>query len=73
MTYKQPSWEEAIATLSGGPPADIIDLQAVVEHLREIGKRIGTENIDAKSELGHCENSKPLSSLLNRLGSVRVL
>jgi hypothetical protein len=46
-TYKQPNWAETIATLSGGAPANVADLQAlVVEHLREISKRIGTQNID---------------------------
>jgi hypothetical protein len=47
MNYKQPNWAETIATLSGGAPANVADLQAlVVEHLREISKRIGTQNID---------------------------
>jgi hypothetical protein len=47
MTYKQPNWTETIATLSGGAPANVADLQAlVVEHLQEISKRIGTQNID---------------------------
>jgi hypothetical protein len=47
MNYKQPNWAETIATLSGGAPANVSDLQAlVVEHLIEISKRIGTENID---------------------------
>jgi hypothetical protein len=47
MNYKQPNWTETIATLSGGAPANVADLQAlVVEHLREISKRIGTQNID---------------------------
>lgn len=47
MAYKQPSWEEAMATLSGGPPANVADLKAlVVEHLREISSGIGTQNID---------------------------
>jgi hypothetical protein len=46
MTYRQPNWLEAIATLSGGEPANVADLQAlVVENLREIRKRIGTQNI----------------------------
>jgi hypothetical protein len=47
MIYKQPNWTETIATLSGEAPANIADLQAlVIEHLREISKRIGTQNID---------------------------
>jgi hypothetical protein len=47
MNYKQPNWAETIATLSGGVPANIADLQAlVVEHLKDISKRIGTQNID---------------------------
>jgi hypothetical protein len=47
MIYKQPNWAETIATLSGGAPANVADLQAlVVEDLREISKRIGTQNID---------------------------
>jgi hypothetical protein len=47
MNYRQPNWTETIATLSGGAPANVADLQAlVVEHLREISKRIGTQNID---------------------------
>jgi hypothetical protein len=45
--YQQPNWAETIATLSGGAPANVADLQAlVVEDLREISKRIGTQNID---------------------------
>lgn len=47
MIYKQPNWAETIATLSGGAPANVADLQAlVVEDLCEISKRIGTQNID---------------------------
>jgi hypothetical protein len=47
MNYKQPNWTEAIATLSGRAPANVADLQAlVIEHLRDISKRIGTQNID---------------------------
>ena len=47
MNYKQPNWTETIATLSGGAPANVADLQAlVIEHLRDISKRIGTQNID---------------------------
>ena len=47
MNYNQPNWAETIATLSGEAPANVADLQAlVVEHLREISKRIGTQNID---------------------------
>jgi hypothetical protein len=47
INYKQPNWAETIATLSGGAPANVADLQAVVvEHLREISKRLGTQNID---------------------------
>lgn len=47
MIYKQPNWAESIASLSGGAPANVADLQAlVVEDLREISKRIGTQNID---------------------------
>jgi hypothetical protein len=47
MTYRQPNWEETIATLSGGPPANVADLQALVaEHLQEISRRVGTQNID---------------------------
>lgn len=47
MNYKQPNWAETIATLSGGAPANVADLQAlVVEHLREVSKRIGSQNID---------------------------
>jgi hypothetical protein len=47
MSYKQPNWAESIATLSGLAPANVADLQAlVVEDLREISKRIGTQNID---------------------------
>ena len=47
MIYKQPNWAETIATLSGGAPANVADLQAlVIENLREISKRIGTQNID---------------------------
>jgi hypothetical protein len=51
MNYKQPNWTETIATLSGGVPANVADLQAlVVEHLKEISKRIGTQNIDVYKE-----------------------
>jgi hypothetical protein len=47
MNYKQPDWAETIATLSGGAPANVADLQAlVVEHLKEISHRIGGQNID---------------------------
>ena len=52
MTYKQPNWTETIATLSGGAPANVADLQAlVIEHLREISKRIGTQNIDVFKDI----------------------
>ncbi len=55
--YKQPSWEEAIATATGGPPANVADLQAlVVEHLREISSRIGTQNTDIYKDFWN-ENS----------------
>jgi hypothetical protein len=47
MIYKQPNWAETIATLSGGAPANVADLQAlVVEDLTEISRRIGTLNFD---------------------------
>ena len=47
MNYKQPNWTEAISTLTGGPPANVADLHAIlVENLKEISVRIGTQNID---------------------------
>jgi hypothetical protein len=47
MTYKQPSWNEALQALSNGAPANVADLQALLmETLRDIGIRIGSGNSD---------------------------
>jgi hypothetical protein len=74
MNYRQPNWVEAIATLSGEAPANVADLQAlVVEHLREINKRIGTQNIDVYKDFwnedshGRPVDPKPEESARNVL------
>jgi len=47
MAYIRPNWNRTIATLSNKAPANISDLQALVlDHLRDIGKRIGAQNND---------------------------
>lgn len=47
LSYNVPQWSNTIRTLSGGAPANVADLQALmIDHLKEISSRIGTQNID---------------------------
>ena len=67
MAYSQPSWAKVIATLSNQGPANIADLLAIVmDHLQEISRRIGTENINVYKDFWNEDNYGRPSKSENR-------
>ncbi len=48
VIYRQPNWEETLATLANGAPANAADLQALVmAHLHDVRKQIDSGNTDS--------------------------
>jgi hypothetical protein len=48
VTYCQPNWEETLATLANGAPANVADLQVLVmAHLHDVRKQIDSGNTDS--------------------------
>lgn len=72
--FVQPNWQQAIATLSNGKPAHIADLHALtVEHLKDAGVKIRTDNTDTfksfwnEDSYGRITDPKPEESCRDRL------
>lgn len=72
--FVQPNWQQAIDALSNGKPAHIADLQALtIEHLKDIGVKICSENTDIfksfwnEDSYGRITYPKPEESCRDRL------
>lgn len=66
VNFKRPTWLEVQEILKGGVPANIADLQALVmEHIRDIGKRMAGANTDPYKQFwnvdsyGRIDSPKP--------------
>lgn len=72
--FVQSDWQQTIATLSNGKPAHIADLHALtIEHLKDIGAMIHTDNSDIfksfwnEDSYGKITDPKPEESCRDRL------
>lgn len=72
--FVQPNWQQAVGALSNGKPAHIADLHALtVEHLKDVGAKIRTDNTDIfksfwnEDSYGKITDPKPEESCRDRL------
>ncbi|MDD5114093.1 MAG: hypothetical protein PHC94_08745 [Methylobacter sp.] len=72
--FVQPNWQQVIDALSNGKPAHIADLHALtIEHLKDIGVKIRSENTDIfksfwnEDSYGRINDPKPEESCRDRL------